>query len=163
ELHDGKIRMVISAPPVLVASIVTLCEGPDGALWAGSYGRGLWRIKDGETRQFTTADGLPSDQIPSIYRGPAGTLWIGTFGGGLCALRDGKFTRYTARDGLLSDNVSDVADDGQSLWLSTTRGICRIARSQLREFAEHKRQVLEPINYGVEDGLRSAQCSPSFP
>ena len=49
------------------------------------------------------------------------------------------------------------------LWLSTTRGICRIAKRQLREFAERQRTILEPVNYGVEDGLRSAQCSPSYP
>ncbi len=163
ELRGKQVRIVIPSPPLLVASIVTLCEGPDGAVWAGSYGRGLWRIKDDQVKQFTTADGLSSDHIRSLYRGPEGTLWIGTFGGGLDALRDGRFVVYTAKDGLLSDNVSDVADDGESLWLSTTRGICRIARTQLREFAERQRQVLEPINYGVEDGLRSAQCSPSLP
>ena len=57
--------------------------------------------------------------------------------------------------------MADIADDGESLWLSTTRGICRIARQQLREFADGRRKTLEPVNYGVEDGLRSAQCAPS--
>ena len=54
-------------------------------------------------------------------------------------------------------------DDGESLWLSTTRGICRISRSQLRDFDEGRRKTLEPSNFGIEDGLRSAQCSPSYP
>jgi len=169
ELQGKELHVVVPATPLLIASMVTLCEGADGVVWAGSYGKGLWRIPDSrkekgdEIKQFTTADGLSSDQIRSLYRDPEGTLWIGTFGGGLNELRDGRFVEYTAKDGLLSDNVSDVADDGESLWLSTTRGICRIARQQLREFAAHQRRVLEPINYGVEDGLRSAQCSPSLP
>ncbi|MBZ5619308.1 MAG: hypothetical protein LAQ69_11385 [Acidobacteriia bacterium] len=163
ELHANKIRFVIPGPPLLVSSMVTLANGRDGALWAGTYGKGLWRIKGDDTKLFTTADGLASDEIRSLYQDPDGTLWVGTFGGGLNALREGKFLKFTAKDGLLSDNVSDLADDGESLWLSTTRGICRIAKRQLWEFAQHQRPRLEPVNYGVEDGLRSAQCSPSFP
>jgi signal transduction histidine kinase/ligand-binding sensor domain-containing protein len=163
ELQGREFRSVISGEPLLTNAVVTLCEGRDGALWAGSYGKGLWRIKGGERRQFTMADGLSSDQIRSLEEDVDGTLWVGTFGGGLDAYRDGKFQRFTEKDGLLSDNVAKVADDGESLWLSTTRGICRIAKQQLREFAAGQRKSLEPTNYGVEDGLRSAQCSPSYP
>ena len=95
-------------------------------------------MKGDERRQYTTTDGLSSDQIRSLYQDAQGTLWIGTFGGGLNALRDGKFVHYSARDGLLSDNIGKVFDDGESLWLSTTRGICRIAKSQLAEFSAQK-------------------------
>ena len=163
ELRGNRIRTVLPSAPLLISSAVTLCQGRDGAVWAGTYGKGVWQIRGDDMRLFTTADGLSSDEIRSLYLDPDGTLWIGTFGGGLNALRDGKFQRFTAKDGLLSDNVTDVSDDGDSLWLSTTRGICRIAKRQLREFAGHQRARLEPLNYGVEDGLRSASCSPSFP
>jgi signal transduction histidine kinase/streptogramin lyase len=182
ELRGKEIRNVVQGEPLLVNAVVTLCEGRDGALWAGTYGKGLWRIRGEDARLFTVADGLSNNQIRSLYQDPDGTLWIGTFGGGLDALRDGRFQAFTAKDGLLSDNVASVTDDGESLWLSTTRGICRIAKRQLREFAEQRnpgtdshfsqtarktesvpRGILEPVNYGVEDGLRSAQCSPSYP
>ena len=67
-------------------SVVTLCEGRGGVFWAGTYGKGLWRI-DGDSRKlYTTADGLSSDQIRSLYQDADGTLWIATFGGGLDAL-----------------------------------------------------------------------------
>ena len=115
----------------LIDFVVTLSEGQDGAIWAGTYGKGLWRVKGDQRIRYTTADGLSSDQIRSLYQDAQGTLWIGTFGGGLNALRDGKFFHYEARDGLLSDNIGKVFDDGESLWLSTTRGICRIAKSEL--------------------------------
>lgn len=163
ELRGQELRLVVRGDPLLISAVVTLCEGRDGALWAGTYGKGLWRIRGDDRRQYTVADGLSSDQIRSLYQDPGGTLWIGTFGGGLDALRDGRFARFTAKDGLLSDNIANIADDGESLWLSTTRGICRIAKRQLREFAESRRASLEPVNYGVEDGLRSAQCSPGYP
>jgi signal transduction histidine kinase/streptogramin lyase len=163
-LQGKDFRLVIpSGAPVLAANIVALGRGIDGAVWAGSYGRGLWRVQGDDIRHYTTADGLPSDQIRCVYNGPAGAIWIGTFGGGLSVLRDGKFTNITERDGLLSDNIADITDDGDSLWLSTTRGICRISRRQLDDFAAGRRKSLAPTNYGLEDGLRSAQCSPAYP
>jgi signal transduction histidine kinase/ligand-binding sensor domain-containing protein len=163
ELTPNGSRTVFTSEPLLVNAVVTLCADRDGSVWAGTYGKGLWRVNGKGTRQFTVSDGLSSDQIRSLYQDDEGTLWIATFGGGLDAYRDGKFQAFTARDGLLSDNVARVSDDGDSLWLSTTRGICRIAKRQLSDFAAHRRPRLEPVNYGTDDGLRSAQCSPSYP
>ncbi len=163
-VRGKQFQNVVAGGPLLIDFIVTLSEGRDGAVWAGTYGKGLWRVKGDERRQYTTADGLSSDQIRSLYQDAQGTLWIGTFGGGLNALvPDGRFVHYAARDGLLSDNIGKVLDDGESLWLSTTRGICRIAKSQLLEFSAKKRSRLEPRNFGVDDGLRSAQCAPAYP
>ena len=162
-VRGKQFRNVVAGGPLLIDFVVTLSQGRDGAIWAGSYGKGMWRVKGDVRRQYTTSDGLSSEQIRSLYEDAQGTLWIGTFGGGLNALRDGRFVHYTARDGLLSDNIGKVFDDGESLWLSTTRGICRIAKKQLQEFSAGRRSRLEPQNYGVEDGLRSAQCAPAYP
>ena len=162
-VRGRQFQNVVAGGPLLIDFMVTLSQGRDGAVWAGTYGKGLWRVQGDERRQYTTADGLSSDQIRSLYEDAQGTLWIGTFGGGLNALRDGRFVHYTAHDGLLSDNIGKVFDDGPSLWLSTTRGICQIAKSQLLEFNARKRSRLEPQNYGVDDGLRSAQCAPAYP
>ena len=159
----GHFSLVQPGEPVPNALVVTLCLGLDGAVWAGTSGKGLWRVQGQERRLFTTADGLSNDAVRSIYQDPDGTLWIGTFGGGLNSYRNGRFLRYTEKDGLLSDNVAKIIDDGASLWLATTRGICRVWKSQLREFAAGRRKTLEPVNYGAADGLRSVQCAPEYP
>ncbi|MBS1857404.1 MAG: hypothetical protein JST11_18695 [Acidobacteria bacterium] len=162
-LRGGKLENVVPGGPLLNDFMVTLCRTRDGSIWAGTYGKGLWRVHGSEKRQYTTADGLSSDQIRSMYEDADGTLWIATFGGGLDAMRGNAIARYTARDGLLSDNIAKVFDDGGSLWLSTTRGICRVPKQQFAEFSAGRRRRLEPENYGVEDGLRSAQCAPTYP
>jgi len=162
-LRGSQYNGVVPGGLLLIEFVASLCEGRDGAIWAGTYGKGLWRIQGTEQRLFTTADGLSSDEIRALYEDAEGTLWIATFGGGLNAWRDGRFFHYTEKDGLPSDNVAEVSDDGQSLWLSTTRGISRISKRQLRDFSERRRARLEPENYGVEDGLRSAQCAPGYP
>jgi signal transduction histidine kinase/ligand-binding sensor domain-containing protein len=159
ELRGDKFRTVIPAGPLFLEdSFNILAEGSDGSIWAGTLSNGLWQYKDGLKRHYATADGLGSDQIRSLYQDHEGTLWIGTVDGGLNTLRQGSFFKYTARDGLPSDNIHKLTDDGESLWLSTTRGISRISKNQLRDFAEHRIKALKPVNYGVADGLRSAQA-----
>ena len=137
----------------------------DGAIWAGMFDSGLWRIPSGgKPVRFAMADKLGSDQVRSVFEDRDDVLWVGTLGGGLSAVRDGAVHNYSARDGLLSDNISHVEDDGRGdLWLSTPRGISRISKSQLTEFTAGRLHALTPVNYGIEDGLRSAQCAPGFP
>jgi ligand-binding sensor domain-containing protein/anti-sigma regulatory factor (Ser/Thr protein kinase) len=154
----------------LTGMVTALVDGSDGNLWVGMFNNGLWRVQDSpshgreQVRKFTTRDGLGSNQIRSLYRDRDGTLWIGTFGGGLNALRKDGFHRYESRDGMLSDNVSHVEDDGKgNLWLSTTRGISEISKQQLQDFDNGATRVLRPQNFGIQDGLRSAQCAPGFP
>ena len=169
QLDGSRSRTVIPGGSQLNSDAVVLCETRDGNLWAGTYGEGLWRIDNGggnqgQLRLYTVADGLSSNQIRSLVEGADGTLWIGTFGGGLDAMRDGRFFHVTARDGLLSDNISHIEDDGQgSLWLSTTRGICRVRKQDIWDLVSGKIREIQPVNYGVADGLRSAQCAPGYP
>jgi signal transduction histidine kinase/ligand-binding sensor domain-containing protein len=164
ELRGESAHNVVPGGRIFNASVVVLCEGRGGVVWAGTYGKGLWRLEGDQTRLFTVVDGLSGDQIRALYPDSDGTLWIGTFGGGLNALRNGRFYHYTARDGLLSDNIAHIEDDGSGwLWLATTRGICRISKRDLQRLDEHKIKMLSPVNYGVEDGLRSAQCAPGIP
>ena len=69
-----------------------------------------------------------------------------------------------ARDGLLSDNIAHIDEDrAGDLWLATTRGISRIARDQIVRFIRGDLPALNPLNYTVADGLRSAQCAPGYP
>jgi signal transduction histidine kinase/ligand-binding sensor domain-containing protein len=164
ELQDGKARNVIPGGPLLNDAFVILCETRDGSLWAGSYAQGLWHLKDGQSKLYTITDGLSSNEIRSLVDDRDGTLWIGTFGGGLNALRNGHFFSITAKEELLSDNISHVEDDGHgSLWLSTTRGICRVRKQDLNDYIAGKIKSVPPVNYGVADGLRSAQCAPGYP
>jgi signal transduction histidine kinase/ligand-binding sensor domain-containing protein len=162
ELLGDKFRTVISGGPLQDDYFVNLAQAVDGSVWAGTYRKGLWHVDGAQIRHYTTAEGLGGDAIRSLYEDRKGTLWIGTAGGGLNAFRNGHFVTYRARNGLSSDNIFNILDDGESLWLTTPRGICRVLRKQLDDFAEHRITVLSPINYGVADGLRSAQGPLDF-
>ena len=103
-----------------------------------------------------TADGLASNEVRSLYYEADETLWVATFGGGLSRLKHGKFTNFGVSQGLLSDNINRIVDDGEFLWLSTTRGICRVSKKQLDDPA----RPVQVQNYGIPDGLRSAESPP---
>ena len=163
ELRGGKFHLAIPGGPLISSSFGVLAESHDGSIWAGTLGRGLWRWKEGAAKHFTAADGLSSNGIRSLFEDANGTLWIGTFGGGLSALRAGKFQSFRAKDGLPSDNVLHVTGDGIWLWLSTTRGICKVKEADLWDFAQGRRKDLPLQTFGVQDGLRSSQAGPSHP
>jgi ligand-binding sensor domain-containing protein/two-component sensor histidine kinase len=164
EIRNNQAHTVIPGGPLLNGAIVVLYESRDGSLWGGTYGNGLWRLKDGHSQLFTTAHGLSSNQIRSLSEDNDGNLWIGTFGGGLNALVDGRFRHFNSQNGLLSDNVSHVEDDRNgSLWLSTTQGISKVRIHELRDFASGKTGSFSAVHFGVEDGLRSPQCAPGYP
>lgn len=55
-----------------------LYEDPDGAaLWIGSYGDGLFRIRGGEVRHYDTASGLFDNAVSCILPDADGRLWLG--------------------------------------------------------------------------------------
>lgn len=162
-VHLGKFEVVIPGGPLVRNSFGVLAEGRSGRIWAGTLGQGFWLVENGSTRPFRTDDGLSNNSIRSLLEDRDGMLWIGTFGGGLNSFRDGKFHPFTARDGLLSDNIAHITDSGEYLWLSTTRGICRVSKKQLQDFADGRVTRLTPANFGFQDGLRSAQSGPSHP
>ena len=64
-------------------------------------------------------------------------------------------SHYTARDGLLSDNIGKVFDDGESLWLSTTRG--HLPDRQGAAGGVQRRQANAPGAAELRRGGRAAQ------
>jgi len=87
-------------------------------------------------------------------------LWIGTYGGGLNRFRDGRFTVYTTDHGLPDNVIYQILDDGQgNLWMSSNRGIFRISKKELNEFARGKITSVASAVYGTADGMKSAECN----
>ena len=58
-----------------------LNPGADGALWIGTYGSGLDRLKNGHFSKITTAEGLPNNFICAIEDDGHGNFWISSHGG----------------------------------------------------------------------------------
>lgn len=136
-----------------------ITEDRFGALWIGTAG-GVSRFRDGAFTNYTRAEGLSSDFVRAIHETADGTLWLGTYGGGLNRLKDGRITHYTVRQGMFENIVSRILEDDRgNFWMTGNKGIVRVSRAELDDFAEGRTRWITPVAYGVGEGMRSSECN----
>jgi ligand-binding sensor domain-containing protein len=102
--------------------------GPDGNIWAGTWGGGVARY-DGKTwRNYNSKDGLVGNIVYSIARDASGALWFGTDKG--ASRFDGKtWKSFTTADGLLDSHVYALAAaPNGDIWVGTRRGVAIIGK-----------------------------------
>jgi signal transduction histidine kinase/ligand-binding sensor domain-containing protein len=130
-----------------------------GGLWLGSYG-GLTHYKDGRFTSWAEGDGLPGNTVRALKQDDDGTLWIGTYDSGLGRFKDGRFTRYKTNDGLYDNGVFQILEDAAGwCWMSCNRGIYRVRKQELNDFADGKIKAITSIGYGKGDGMVNAECN----
>lgn len=126
-------------------------------LWIGTLD-GLARLHDGKITTYTTKDGLSGNVITSLLEDSQNTLWIGTKGNGLS---------HSTADGFVSVHLHDLPravdsileDDHDNLWLSSTHGITRVARSALIACGSSADCSAHPESYGRSDGMPTEEAS----
>lgn len=156
---DGVFRVYRKADGLVEDDVRFLTDGADGSLWIGSTG-GMSRFRDGVFTNYTTETGLPSRFVRAIHPDRSGAVWIGTYGGGLARLREGRFTVFNTANGLPENVVSRILEDEDGhFWLSGNRGIHRVHRRQLDEFAEGKQRRYTVLSYGMSDGMRNVETN----
>jgi signal transduction histidine kinase/ligand-binding sensor domain-containing protein/CheY-like chemotaxis protein len=113
-------------------TIWSLLPDPDGSLWIGTFGAGLYRLQDGTLHAVENPNPLSSRAITALFRDREGSLWIGTSGGGLSRLKRVPFQTITTADGLSGNLVQAVlaARDGD-VWVGLNGGgLARLRHGQ---------------------------------
>jgi len=159
KLKDGNLTEYTTKDGLSHNVIRSLFEDHTGTLWIGTD-QGFTRLKNGVFTAYTERDGFIGNQVRAIYEDSERLLWIGTYDGGLYRWRDEKLTRYTTKEGLHDNGVfSILEDDLGNLWMSCNRGIYRVSRQELNDFAEGKIRSVTSIVYGTKDGLETLECN----
>ena len=157
--REGPTRTLTVQDGLAGNDVRVIVESASGDLWIGGYG-GVTRLHDGQFTHWSERDGLPSNNVRAIYQDREGTIWIGTYDGGLGRFKEGKFSRYTERDGLFNNGVFQILEDSRgNLWMSSNRGIYRVSKQELNEFAEGKRAKITSVAYGKADGMLNVECN----
>lgn len=157
QIRNGKYTALFNGHGLSNNNVQTIIPSRRGGIWIGTLG-GLSYYQGGKFTNYTSKDGLSSDQVISLYEDAEGTLWIGSVG--LNRLKDGKFTQYTAQAGLFDHNpLAILEDDFGYLWVSTNKGIFRVSKQQLSDFADGRIPRMTPTVFTDEDGMRSAECN----
>ncbi len=157
--RDGPSRTLTTQDGLAGNDVKVIIESTSGDLWVGGNG-GLTRIRNGQFTHWTERDGLPSDNIRAIVEDHDGVIWIGTYDGGLGRFKDGRFTRFAERDGLFNNGVFQILEDARgNFWMSCNRGIYRVSKQELNEFADGKRAKITSVAYGKADGMLNVECN----
>ncbi len=88
----------------------------DGALWVGTFSKGVYRIHGETVDHFGATDGLSGDSVIQLFEDREGTLVV-TTPKGLDTFRDLGVVTFSTREGLSTDEVDSVlaARDG-TVW-----------------------------------------------
>lgn len=160
QYREGRIVASYSSEQGLAGNDVKVIhESADRTLWIGTYD-GLSRFKDGKFTNYTTREGLPSNFVRSIHEDADGSLWIGTYDGGLTHFASERFFNFTTENGLFNNGVFAIEEDRRgNFWMSSNKGIFRVNKQQLLEFANGKISRYESVAYGKNDGMLNSECN----
>ncbi|MCP4656485.1 MAG: hypothetical protein GY856_13820 [bacterium] len=158
-LKDGELRTYTTEDGLPDNRITALHSDPQGVLWIGTNG-GLSRYQDGVFTTFNRRGGPADDRARSLHSDREGNLWIGTAEAGLSRFRDGEITHFSAEDGLFDNRVYRILEDGRGgLWMTSNRGIFRVSKQALEDFAAGRIPTIPSVSYSESDGLRSSECN----
>ena len=120
--------------------VLTAARDPHGALWVGTYGRGMFRLPAGgagwdSIRRDTSGTSISWDFVQAIAFGPRGQIWYGTVGNGWGVSLDGGATwrnwtydqlgpewQYVAPDGIVTRGDTTVIATADGLQVTTDDG-----------------------------------------
>ncbi len=139
--------------------IITIRFDHNGNLWLGTFD-GLSQFKDGKFINFSEVENSPRGFVRAIYEDADGVLWFGTYGDGLVRYKDGKFFNYRVEHGLFNNGVFAILEDNRgNFWMSSNRGIHRVSKQELSDFAGGKIPKINSVSYDEKDGMLNPECN----
>jgi diguanylate cyclase (GGDEF)-like protein len=130
-----------------------LAQDRNGRMWVGKRD-GLAIIDSGGRLESLPYTG----SVFGFHEDVDGTMWVGT-GAGIMRIRGARIAQYTARDGLLDDNAFAILDDAGNFWISSNKGIYRVARAQFEAFDQHRTRTVAITSFDKSDGMAATQCN----
>jgi len=121
-------------------AVLSVLPMPDGTLWAGTEGAGLYRLQNGSWTSFgltnySSNQGLRNNFVWSLAADDAGKILAGTWGGGLFAQKDDSFDFASGLENILLPMPALLfSHDG--LWIGTTAGVLHSQHGKLARFNE---------------------------
>jgi signal transduction histidine kinase/ligand-binding sensor domain-containing protein len=115
--------------------VLSVLPTPDGALWIGTEGAGLYRLQNGGWTNFYSEQSIRNPYVWSLAVDGAGKIWAGTWGGGLFKQKDDAFDFAPGMENFRPPFPA-LLFAGNELWLGTPGGALRYQNGKLEPFSE---------------------------
>ena len=151
-LRDGTVVQTFGSADGLHTAVLSMCQTPDGTVYLGSDGEGIFTLAGDTLRPFADGGALPGGVILSLeFDARRDRLWVVTGAYTLACLADGEL-RSIEQLPKGEKNASPYydlipADDGR-LWLLGGSGVCVVSGDSLLAG-----DVSDALYYGVNSGL----------
>ncbi|MGA2853074.1 MAG: two-component regulator propeller domain-containing protein [Verrucomicrobiota bacterium] len=121
-------------------AVLSVLPMPDGTLWAGTEGAGLYRLQNGSWTSFGRTNsfsdqGIRNPFVWSLAADDAGKILAGTWGGGLFKQKNDAFDNAPGLENFLVP-MPALLFVGDELWIGTPAGAQRYQNGQLKRFKE---------------------------
>lgn len=147
-------------------------EAPDGAIWIGYVaGGGVTRMQPSPSpsgfsmKHYGLSDGLHSDKVYFIGARRDGSIWIGT-SAGVDVFANNRWRHIGKENGLIWDDCdrNGFLDDGDHVWISTSRGLSRRADSghPWRTVVPHPTLTAISVGGKTVDGALARDGVPAY-
>jgi signal transduction histidine kinase/ligand-binding sensor domain-containing protein/CheY-like chemotaxis protein len=154
---DGKMQNFSAKDGMPDALVRSIFQDRAGRLWfATETGFSRW-----ENRRFTNYEisGIPgkrSSGATCIYEDSDGTIWVGSLGPAMVRFRNGQKTLLNTAASVNTGIWSMLEDSSGHFWMTSNRGLFRISKNELNDFADGKTKQLDYVLYRAGDGLPSS-------
>lgn len=157
--YNGTLKIYTTNDGLVNNSVRNLFSDRKGRLWVATTG-GLSILDGGKITSYTDKKGLSANYIRAFTEDDMGNIWIGSYGGGIMRFQNGRFSTIAQKDGLYDNIISTILDDSQgNYWMTCNKGIFRVKKSELNEFADGVRKYVSSFVINKASGLLKAECN----
>ncbi len=160
-IRNGRIESPEFLREIEGLSIESLFEDRSGTLWIGTLNHGAWQLRDDRLERVPLL-GLTSIGVRSYFEDESGALLVGTIGSGLFVRTlNHDFRQITTKEGLGDDSIWSILDDREGqLWMLSDRGVFRVPKREVLDYADGKREAVRPsAMVDTAQGLKSRECN----
>ncbi|MCP4156983.1 MAG: helix-turn-helix domain-containing protein [bacterium] len=125
---------------------------------------GIIHLPKGEFPETSAQRDLLDKDISFVLRDSQNSdvLWVGSYQDGLRRFAGGKWFSFSNAPGLEVTYLSQAVEDEDGfLWISSDKGILRLNKKELENFAEGKGTWINTTTFTTTDGMLKNICSKS--
>ena len=134
-IHRSNLETISPPDKWKSCPVLSVLPAPDGTLWIGTEGAGLYRLRYGDWTNFDLAQGIHNPYIWSLAADGTGKIWAGTWGGGLFKQKDDAFDFAPRLENFLLPAPA-LLFVGDELWIGTPTGARYFQNGKLEQFNE---------------------------